>query len=165
MIQIELLELLEKYPGGPGIVSRGLSLTDIETLELEYCPPGKQFQKALREFHFLAGNLCRYFDSGVGIDGNLKSDQEQVWTYINAQPYSFSFTNIWAFDFDMQYNEFHFIDLNQEKDDPDIYFTDLRLMSRETGVGSEYIVKTEFTLVSFINYRIAYFLRHGKALI
>jgi hypothetical protein len=160
---IELLKKLEKYPLKGNKASRGLSLPQIEELELEFCPNGVQFPKALREFLFLAGEYCVYFDSGVWMPlSQFKALQQRTWSKINSMPYSFSFTNIWAFGFQIASTNFYFIDLVQLKDDPDIYFTDLYQVLIETGAHAEYYEKTNYTLVSYIEKHISYYLETGS---
>lgn len=163
-MNIEKLKLLEEYihQGPSSVASRPLPLDTIEMLEAEYCAPGKQFQKVLREFLFLTGGFCSYFSSGVGRPPNYKSDQEISELEFSRETYTFSFPNIWTFGVQQDTQQFYFIDLNQDKDDPDMYYTYTSLNRHDTGISSEHVKKTQYTLSSYIEAQIQHFLDTGS---
>lgn len=160
-MKIEKLTLLEEHLTGPGISPKGLTLAEITALEIEFCAPGKHFQKTLKEFLFLTGDRCAHFNSGTGTAPNYNSVQQKRLSIIAGLSYTFSYPNIWSFGYQTDSDYFYFIDLNQEVDDPTVYFAGLNHNRYETGIASEYVEKTEYTFSGFVEASINYYLDHG----
>ena len=163
-MRIELLKLLEKYPDKGNKKSRGLTLDLIEELEKDFAPAGKKFPKALREFLFLAGSECVYFNSGIDYPlSEFKGVQQWTNAHLASLPYKFSYSHIWSFGIQQDSTQFYFIDLNDDKNDPIIYFTDTGRILEETETEGEFIKDTDFTLVSFIDKHITFYFEKGRA--
>lgn len=155
---IEYLHLLQQYLTGPGIPPIGMTETEILALQTEFCANGKPFPKTLKEFLFLTGKQCAHFDSGVGSSPTYNTVQQKRLTIIANLPYSFSYPNIWSFGYQTDTESFYFIDLNEDSDDPDVYYTWLYEKQDRTGIPGECIEKTQYTFSGFIEASINYYL-------
>lgn len=160
-MNIEKLTLLKKYLSGPGLNPVGMSVPEIEALEVEFCATGEHFQKALKEFLFLTGKQCAHFASGVGTTPNYNAVQQNRLSLIAGLSYTFSYSNIWSFGYQTDDDYFYFIDLNEDSDDPDVYFTGLNHNEYETGTASEYVIKTQYKFSNFVEASINYYLANN----
>lgn len=158
---LEYMQLLKKYPAayvGNGRYknpNKSMSIQDIESLEADLCPASKPtFSKAFREFLYLAGRYCSYFAVGIGFESYgdaLNAVQIEQNNKMSQVTFPFPFTHIWSFGVEYDADQFYFLDLSEDSDDPYVYLVIIagRDFLEETD-EKYYYYKTRYTFSGYV---------------
>ena len=146
-MQITFLKKMKNNPTYNGFINEGLSLTDIQQLELTF-NNGNPFPKVLKEFLYLAGGYCCYvqFNGTSGINSiienhnQLNEDLEEFYDVVIDRPHFYLETE------NIDYAVFMFLD---EGDNPVINY-----MLQEVDPTPSHYYERACTFPEFIDARI-----------